>query len=71
MSERGRSSQRRPRMGRPPGLRKKVRSNRVVTFVTDSDLEKLERMADAERSSLSLVVNRILSRYLESQHGRS
>ena len=51
----------RQRLGRPRLDPKTVRSNRIVTFVTNSELTKLERKADQERVSLSSVVHRILS----------
>ncbi len=55
----------RQRMGRPRENPETVRSNRVVTFVTKSELAKLERMAEQERISLSAVVHRILSGFLK------
>jgi hypothetical protein len=41
-----------------------VRSNRIVTFVTNSEMAKLERKADQERVSLSSAVHQILSEFL-------
>ena len=55
---------RRHRMGRPRLNPKTVRSNRVVTFVTNSELADLERIADEKRMSLSAVVHQILSEFL-------
>ncbi len=55
---------RRPRMGRPRLNPETVRSNRIVTFVTNSEMAKLERTADQERVSLSSVVHQILSEFL-------
>ncbi len=52
-------------MGRPPGPPQKVRPNRVVTYVTNAELAKLERIADREGKPLSAVVHQILSRSLE------
>ena len=51
-------------MGRPPGPPQKVRSNRVVTYVTNAKLAKLERIADREGKPLSAVVHEILARSL-------
>jgi hypothetical protein len=51
-------------MGRPRLNPKTVRSNRVVTFVTNSELADLERIADEKRMSLSAVVHQILSEFL-------
>jgi hypothetical protein len=51
-------------MGRPPGPPQKVRSNRVVTYVTNVELAKLERIADREEKPLSAIVHEMLSRSL-------
>lgn len=53
-------------MGRPPLNPETVRSNRIVTFVTKSELAKLERIADQEKLSLSTVVHRILTGFLKT-----
>jgi hypothetical protein len=55
----------RQRLGRPRLNPETARSNRVVTFVTNSELAKLERIAEQERISLSAVVYRILSGFLK------
>ena len=60
------SGSRRPKMGRPPGPPQKVRSNRVVTYVTNVELAELERIADREGKPLSAVVHQILARSLAS-----
>jgi hypothetical protein len=52
-------------MGRPPGPPEKVRRNLVRAMVTDSELEKLERMADQHDKPLSTVVYEILARALK------
>jgi hypothetical protein len=52
-------------MGRPRLNPETVRCNRIVTFVTNSELAKLERKADQERVSLSAAVHRILSEFLK------
>jgi hypothetical protein len=54
----------RQRLGRPRLNSEAARSNRVVTFVTNSELAKLARIAEQERISLSAVVHRILSGFL-------
>ena len=51
-------------MGRPPLNPEEVRSNRIVTFVTNSEMAKLERKADQERVSLSSVAYQILSKFI-------
>jgi hypothetical protein len=53
------------RFGRPCLNPEKARSNRLVTFVTNSELANLERIADEKRMSLSAVVHQILSGFLK------
>jgi hypothetical protein len=52
-------------MGRPRLNPETVRCNRIVTFVTNSELAKLEHKANQERVSLSAVVHQILSGFLK------
>ena len=52
-------------MGRPRLDAETVRCNRIVTFVTNSELAKLEHKANQERVSLSAAVHRILSEFLK------
>ena len=52
-------------MGRPPGPPEKVRRNPIRAMVTDSELEKLERMAGEHGQPLSTVVYEILARALK------
>ena len=54
----------RKQMGRPRLNPETVRSNRIVTFVTNSEMAKLERIADQESVSLSAIVHQILSEFL-------
>ena len=56
-----------PRMGRPPSPRDRVRRNRIVTYVTDSDLARLEQAAEKSRSSLSSLVYQYLQHTLETE----
>lgn len=51
----------RTRMGRPPLPRSQVRSNRVVTFVTNSEMADLTRGADEAGLSLSAFVYQTLT----------
>ena len=53
------------RFGRPPGDPESIRRKRVVTLVTDSEFEKLARIADEKEKSLSSMVHQIISRYLK------
>jgi len=50
----------RPRMGRPPKPRDEVRSERVVSFVTRSELDALCEIANDRGESISAVVHLIL-----------
>jgi len=56
----------RRRRGRPVRPPEEARSHRVVTFVTQRELEALERIAEAEDRSLSAVVHRIIREQLRS-----
>ena len=49
--------------GRPRLSRHRARSNRVVTFVTQAELERLEQMALHDDRSLSAAVHKIISDY--------
>jgi hypothetical protein len=48
----------RKKMGRPRKNPALARSNRIVTFVTNAELAKLEQMADENQMSLSAVVHK-------------
>jgi hypothetical protein len=50
----------RSKMGRPPLPREQARCERVVTFVTTTELEILRRQADEKRMSVSAVVHQIM-----------
>ena len=50
--------------GRPRRPRQDVRSKRVVTFLTESELQRLEDLAVYQDRSLSSVVHRIVTLYL-------
>ena len=52
--------------GRPPLPRDQVRGNRVVTFVTDKELEKLHYISGKEKETLSSVCHEIISKHLQS-----
>ena len=54
-------------MGRPPAPPETVRKNRIVTFVTDEEFEKLERLAERSDQSLSAAVYELLARALRRQ----
>ena len=51
----------RPRLGRPPKPRDEVRSERVVSFVTQGEFEVLCELANDRGGSISAVIHSILS----------
>jgi hypothetical protein len=53
------------RLGRPPSPPNKVRGNRVVTFVTDSDLFELTRLSEADGLSISAVCYQMINESLK------
>ena len=61
------SSEKKPaaKRGRPRRPAHDVRSNRVVTFLTASELQRLEDIAVDEDRSLSSVVHRIIEAFLK------
>jgi hypothetical protein len=54
----------RHRLGRPRRPTETLRRNRVVTMVTDVELEQLAELADKQNMPLSSIVHQILTRYL-------
>ena len=64
------TSRKKRRLGRPSGAIEILRRNRVVTMVTDSELEQLTVLAESENESLSATVHRILSRHLKRQKNK-
>ena len=57
----------RSRRGRPRRLQEEARSQRVVTFVTEAELEDLEQISQREDRSLSAVVHRIIAGHLRKR----
>ena len=53
-----------PKTGRPPSS---PDSNRVVTLLTDQELEKLRRFAERKSLSLSGAVRELLTRHIEHE----
>lgn len=51
-------------LGRPPIAQGLVRNNRVVTFVTDEQLTKINTLANNQHKSLSATCHEILTDYL-------
>jgi hypothetical protein len=51
----------RKRLGRPPGSAETARTHRVVTFVTDSEFEQLQKLADASGKSFSAILHGLVS----------
>ena len=64
MAAKGKQSGKRARVGRPAGPREKLRRNRVVAMVTDAELAKLDRMAEAKDLPLGTVVYEIVAQAL-------
>jgi hypothetical protein len=48
------------RRGRPPAPVERVRSRRIVTYVTDDEFLAIATIADCQSRSLSAVVHEIL-----------
>jgi hypothetical protein len=59
------------RLGRPPSPPGEVRGNRVVTFVTDTQLAELQRLALQDGTSLSGICFRILQANLDQMTSRT
>ena len=59
----------RPRRGRPLGLPDRVRSHRVVTFLTEAEMAQLQLLSESEDRSLSAVAHDILARSLRRRAG--
>ena len=57
----------RPKLGRPPKPRDKVRSERVVSFVTRGEFDALCELANDRGESISAVVHLILSSALAEE----
>ena len=57
----------RPRLGRPPKPRDELRSERVVSFVTQGEFDALCELADDRGESISAVVHLILSSALAEE----
>jgi len=56
------------RLGRPPKPAEIVRSKRIVSFVTPSELEALEKISDHRGVSLSAVIHSMVVRSLDHDH---
>jgi len=54
------------KMGRPAGPPEDVRRNRVVVMVTDGELAKLHRLADARDLPLGTIAYELLARSLDN-----
>jgi hypothetical protein len=51
--------------GRPPLPSHQARSNRVVTFLTDEELKRLQEISSNVNDSLSSTCHRIIGEYLK------
>lgn len=54
-----------PRQGRPHVPAQMARPNRVVTFVTDQELQSLKQTVIEEDRSLAYVVHRIIAAHIK------
>jgi hypothetical protein len=61
------SSTVKPKRGRPKMAGKLARPHRIVTFVTDMEKERLERVALDEERSMAAVVHRIIKTHFEDK----
>lgn len=55
-------------LGRPPFPQEIARNNRMVTFVTDAELQKINAIATQKQQSLSSVCHSILSDFLQQEN---
>jgi hypothetical protein len=53
------------RLGRPPSPPETTRSERVVTFLTQSELEKLQQLAMDQNMALSATVHKLIAEQLK------
>jgi hypothetical protein len=58
-------------LGRPRSPTETARRNRVVTMVTDSELQELKAIADENKSSMSSVVYKVLARFLSRKYTKT
>ena len=65
MSQAADNTSTRRRLGRPRRPAEVARRNRVVTLVTDAELEKLEILAERKGKSLSALVHQIVTQFLK------
>ncbi len=61
------SSTSRSKRGRPRTASILARPHRIVTFVTDKELEQLERVTQEEERSMAAVVHRIIRAHFEER----
>jgi hypothetical protein len=55
----------RPKRGRPPAPRKQARRNRIVTFVTDEELNYLKDLAARSEITLSLACHQMITQQIK------
>ena len=58
---------RKRRPGRPPMPAQLARPNRLVTFVTDEEMEHLMRVVVEEDRSMASVIHRIISAHIKDK----
>ncbi len=52
--------------GRPPSPRERRRSERVVSFVTESELQEITRIAEHSRQAVSTVIHQFIAQGLSA-----
>ena len=60
-----RQEENRRKIGRPRKNPDQTRSNRIVTFVTNAELAKLDQVAGENKMSLSAVVHKSIRNFLD------
>jgi len=61
------SSKDKPKLGRPKTPSSLARPHRIVTFVTDWELEQLERVTLEDERSMAAVVHLIIKAHFEGK----
>ena len=57
----------RPKRGRPKYPATIARPNRIVSFVTDKELQQLRQLAAEEERSMAAVVHRIIAQHFRDE----
>ena len=63
----GLSKESKSKRGRPKSPANIARPNRIVSFVTDNELQQLRQVAAEEERSMAAVVHRIIARHFRDE----